>query len=204
VCQHCAKEFWIFASQERKGVGQFCSKSCKDLARTHPKPDRQPKRVAMKVCETCETVFRVPPVRESTARFCSRICKYGSQTYLQQLGDLQRGQKSKRWTGGKYVGKGGYTVISLKASEGNHYRLEHRNVMLLLLSESVPGHPFLIILDGKPRLHPDVVVHHIDRDRGNNDPSNLLIVTREAHSRIHNQGTKPQAWECWPSDPAKW
>lgn len=35
------------------------------------------------------------------------------------------------------------------------------------------------------RLLPDEVVHHIDRDRSNNDPNNLALVTRSGHARLH-------------------
>lgn len=34
-------------------------------------------------------------------------------------------------------------------------------------------------------LLPDEVVHHIDRDRSNNDLNNLALVTRSGHSRLH-------------------
>lgn len=35
------------------------------------------------------------------------------------------------------------------------------------------------------KLEPDECVHHIDRDRANNDPSNLLLLTKSEHSKLH-------------------
>jgi len=35
------------------------------------------------------------------------------------------------------------------------------------------------------RLMPDEVVHHIDRNRSNNDINNLALLTRSGHSRLH-------------------
>lgn len=35
------------------------------------------------------------------------------------------------------------------------------------------------------KLLPDEVVHHIDRDRSNNDLNNLALMTRSAHGRLH-------------------
>ena len=37
---------------------------------------------------------------------------------------------------------------------------------------------------GRPLL-PEEVVHHIDHDKTNNDPSNLQIMTRADHARLH-------------------
>lgn len=34
----------------------------------------------------------------------------------------------------------------------------------------------------------ELVVHHVDGNRGNNDPSNLVWMTRDEHSRLHHLG----------------
>jgi len=39
-------------------------------------------------------------------------------------------------------------------------------------------------------LTPDDVVHHVDEDRLNNDPDNLVILTRAEHARLHRTGKK--------------
>jgi len=39
---------------------------------------------------------------------------------------------------------------------------------------------------GRP-LQPDEVVHHIDRNKHNNDLSNLQLMTRAAHTRLHRE-----------------
>jgi len=36
-------------------------------------------------------------------------------------------------------------------------------------------------------LFPDEVVHHKDRNRSNNDPSNLEVMTRSAHTALHRK-----------------
>ena len=40
------------------------------------------------------------------------------------------------------------------------------------------------------KLRSDEIVHHIDGNKLNNDPSNLMIVTREEHARIHSEDIK--------------
>jgi len=42
---------------------------------------------------------------------------------------------------------------------------------------------------GQP-LKEDMVVHHIDGDRRNNDEDNLAIMTRKAHARLHARERK--------------
>lgn len=37
------------------------------------------------------------------------------------------------------------------------------------------------------RLLPDEVVHHKDRNRSNNEPSNLQVMSRADHSRLHRK-----------------
>lgn len=42
-------------------------------------------------------------------------------------------------------------------------------------------------INGKRYLRPDLEVHHKDQDKLNNDPSNLLILTKSEHIILHNQ-----------------
>ena len=42
-----------------------------------------------------------------------------------------------------------------------------------------------IEIDGKKYLKPEYDVHHIDGNKLNNDPSNLMILTRSEHAKIH-------------------
>lgn len=44
-----------------------------------------------------------------------------------------------------------------------------------------------VIMEGRlgRRLLTDECVHHIDRDRSNNDINNLALVTRSGHTRLH-------------------
>lgn len=43
-----------------------------------------------------------------------------------------------------------------------------------------------IVVDGVRVLKKDYVVHHIDGDKTNNDLSNLAVLSKSAHTRLHN------------------
>jgi len=44
-----------------------------------------------------------------------------------------------------------------------------------------------VVMEGRMgrKLDRDEVVHHIDRDRLNNNPMNLMVMSREEHSELH-------------------
>ena len=102
-----------------------------------------------------------------------------------------------------YVTKYGY-VRRRTSRTDIRARSEHRLVLLEWMIEVDPDHPFIVEADGVKVLHPDIDVHHIDRNRANNDRGNLLAVTKLAHAKIHASGKRPEPWECWPQNPGIW
>jgi hypothetical protein len=40
------------------------------------------------------------------------------------------------------------------------------------------------------------LVHHVDRDPLNNNPDNLVILSRAEHQRLHTQGLKKTLWSA--------
>lgn len=202
TCECCGKTFEKKKSDVSRSKSFFCSTECVAKSRKgKPKASKAPKHY--KTCEVCAKEFRVTLTRKDTARFCSRGCQSNSEAFRQECSEAQRGEKSWRWTGGRFTSYDGY-ILTRDASLGSMRLREHRLVMLKAMLEQAPGHPFLQEIGGKWLLHSDVDVHHIDRNRSNNELSNLLAVTKEAHDRIHNGNTKPNPWECWPMNPTQW
>lgn len=76
-------------------------------------------------------------------------------------------EKSPRWNGGIHNTLQGYK--KLRVSSGV-YILEHRLVMEKIL--------------GRKLLNTEIV-HHKDGDRKNNHPSNLILMGRSEHSKLH-------------------
>ena len=75
---------------------------------------------------------------------------------------------------GQYI-KDGYRYVLVAA---RHYEPEHRIVMERMLGR---------------KLSSDEHVHHIDENTLNNSPSNLQIVSRSEHCKIHCQNQKRAA-----------
>jgi hypothetical protein len=83
------------------------------------------------------------------------------------------GSDSPSWKGGRRTNHNGYVEIFLPdhpRARGNGYVFEH-----ILVAEQKLGRPLL----------PSEVVHHIDREKPNNDPKNIEVHTRGNHTRIH-------------------
>ena len=76
--------------------------------------------------------------------------------------------ESKKGVGvGRSLKPSGYYEITMGEGKG---RLEH-----VFIIEKIIGR----------RLYANECVHHIDHDKTNNDPSNLLLMTKSEHASLH-------------------
>ncbi|HLB41244.1 MAG TPA: HNH endonuclease [Gammaproteobacteria bacterium] len=119
-----------------------------------------------KNCDICGSSFFVDFYRKKIARFCSRKCKGKS---------IGNREKSLNWKGGKIEHSCGYYLIKVDNhpfSNKAGYIPEHR-----LIAEKTIGRYI-----NPKKEH----VHHIDENKKNNDPNNLLVLTFVEHRRIHD------------------
>jgi hypothetical protein len=90
-------------------------------------------------------------------------------------GHHARGENHPRWNGGRSVNQDGYVKVQVgkghPLADGNGYAYEHR---IIAQAESVV-----------PLTRNDII-HHENRTRDDNAPSNLSATTRDAHNRLHN------------------
>lgn len=96
------------------------------------------------------------------------------------------GEANGRWGGEKRITSEGYVAVRVAVDHPHgwgpsglknfRYAYEHHVVMMEVI--------------GRP-LNPDEIVHHRDGNRTNNVISNLELLTRSDHARLH--GDAPQA-----------
>lgn len=204
TCAKCGVEFRRKKSEAHRGKRTYCSLECNHAdkkGRVYSLPER-PRY--FKVCEVCGVEFRVTATRKDTARFCSRECLGESPAFQRECSERQQGDKHWRWAGGLYETGKGYVRHKKKVLGSEEFILNHRTKILNAMLLAEPNHPFIVEVDGVKKLDSAIEVHHIDRDRANNALSNLLAVTKHAHTQIHHRNAKPKPWECWPRDPTHW
>ena len=78
------------------------------------------------------------------------------------------GNNHPNWKGGCYISKDGYIIHCINGKDVP----EHRIVM-----ENHLGR----------KLKSEEIIHHIDKDHGNNNIDNLQIVTRSEHMKLHRE-----------------
>jgi hypothetical protein len=99
-------------------------------------------------------------------------CGCGAKTTLNGRGEPNRfvHGHNRRGTGIGWK-QNGYWYVSV---DGRKVAF-HRFVMETLLGRRLTG---------------DEVIHHLDGDPSNNDPDNLVILTRAEHARLHRRGVR--------------
>jgi hypothetical protein len=169
ICEECKRTF----TPHPTSLGRFCSNRCRALWQRGERSNRYKGGTTTLTCVQCGGSFEAHPYQIKAGRkLCSRSCQRSYQT----------AKGSPFWKGGRRIDSYGYvSVYAPDHPRANSTRYIHEHV---LVAEAMIGR-FLL---------PDEVVHHKDRNRANNDPSNLQVMTRIEHSRLHRmlkQRTEP-------------
>lgn len=93
---------------------------------------------------------------------CSKAC--ANKTIAQKRS--QTGEDNPNWKGGKKISSQGYVMALIDGK----YEYEHRVIVEELLGR---------------KLEEWEHVHHIDENKQNNDPSNLIVKSKSEHLRDH-------------------
>lgn len=177
ICKQCGKEY-----ETKRKTQQFCSYKCRGASQ------RQGRTIK---CQCCGKEFFVYEWdirwRQNEPKYCStecyhkasqkketRKCEFCGKEFDVVPSDPKRFCSNK--CAGAYrrglerkptKGKSGYKYVWFADGSGMP---EHRYIM-----ENALGR----------KLEPTEHVHHIDGNRENNDISNLMVLTKSEHSRLH-------------------
>lgn len=147
-----------------------------------------------RTCRQCGRPFRTdisPSSPPGRGNFCSRQCLADSRNFQKEVECGFCGRRFRRqlaevgrtanfcdvecyqsWKRANANPRG-----YVKARRGG--TREHR-----LVAEAMIGRPLL----------PGEVVHHIDRNSKNNDPSNLMVLTQSEHAKLHHREDGHPRW----------
>lgn len=183
-CENCGKPFMSYPSNHRK----YCSKEC---ATTKSWESREHAKMVKLICKSCGKEFELKAcetrVKENKVHYCSAKCRddarrIGNMIQCLNCGKLfysTRNECCSRKCASEYKSKNcehktynenGYICKYVKGYNKKGNVKMHRAVMEEHLGR---------------KLSPDEVVHHVDGDKTNNEISNLVVMTRQAHSSLH-------------------
>lgn len=162
-CQHCGRLFE--GRNDPSRTARYCSRGCSQAAQ------RMYRRDPVE-CPNCGITF-TPNKQQArdlaTGRqrlaFCSKECS------RQYLPIKHAGEGNPNWKGGT-VESNGYRYVRLKRHRVSPYYAEHK-----MVAEQMIGRP----------LREDEIVHHINGDKTDNRPENLMVMTRSEHMKLHAQ-----------------
>lgn len=185
TCDCCGKDFVCEHLERLNHKHHFCSKQCEGQYKKEHNPNYFP-------CPICGTLVYVKPHLQNNAHphCCSMEClrKLRAEIYLGENNPNygNRGSKNPIWKSDTKVSPYGYILVRCPDhpfANCDGFVFEHRLVAekYLLTEENS------VIVDGTRYLSPKYDVHHIDFNRQNNDVSNLLVITKGDHMKLHHQ-----------------
>ena len=132
-----------------------------------------------KTCLICGTDFTVPKHRADKAKYCSEQCRYKAMYKVVKHNCVHCGKEFedspsvKR----KYCSRACVQKVALK-----DWKPKFSTVRKAMLRRGLLTRCSRCGYDVEPRI---LGVHHIDRDRDNNDLSNLEVLCPNCHSLEH-------------------
>lgn len=179
ICKQCDCSFQVWPYRINGGV-KYCSRRCKASAlRGQISPTRA--NLVGAVFGALTVVAFEGTAGGHTVWRCRCTC--GNESNVRN-GNLQSGgvrscgclvhrtgDLHPNWRRGYTISTNGYKhVLTSDPDRTNRYEAEHRRVMAEVL--------------GRP-LTSDEVVHHINRNKTDNRPENLEVLSRQEHAALH-------------------
>lgn len=182
-CEYCGKEFECQTFRIKKHKHLFCSKKCEGEWKKSQTENNC-------ICEYCGKKFhrKESHIKKYIKSYCSVKCaNEDKRKRYTGEGNHQyglKGQLNASWKSDEKISFYGYKLIRQLEhpfKNSDDFVFEHRLVAEKYLLNDINS----IEIDGQKYLNPNFVVHHIDFNRLNNDVSNLSVMKRDEHSKMH-------------------
>ena len=163
-CLHCGKPT---GSKDRGR--KYCSAECREV-------NKKPRKLQDRACPMCGTAFRP---KSHLTQYCTRSCADGAHSI-------------------RMIGKG-----NSHYKDGTSYAEWFRLMRPLILERDgdqcrACGLQNVVsswgTRKGKPFIRTNIVVHHINEKRWENQPENLIALCQPCHMKHHKSKTTPFPW----------
>lgn len=186
---------------------KFCSRACLAAQQSEERRGNRTTEWVTLACQQCGTTFEVTPgwARNGRRKFCSNRCRHRAEAQQKRrLGKLHTDEarakmaqaatgrrdkeRSSQWKGGIYLDRAGYrwvmidllpettrALVRQMVPPGKRYVMEHRAVMAATLARP---------------LTRSEIVHHLNGEKADNRPENLMLHDRSRHSMEHREVEK--------------
>lgn len=183
ICSNCGNEVKIYHNSRLNHKDIFCSKKCEGEYRS--------KNVALNCkCDFCGKLFHKKPshIPLSKTHFCCQKC-FAEYKKINFCGENNhqyglKGNKNSSFKSDERITTQGYKrirVLDHPFRNKADFVFEHR----LIAEKYLLNEENSVEINGKKYLKPNYEVHHIDRNRLNNDVSNLQVLTKSEHMKLH-------------------
>lgn len=183
-CDNCGTVFECQNFRIMNRSNLFCSKRCEGQYRKN-------QTELNCECEVCGVKFhrKAYYVKKVKHVCCSKQCdSILRKTTFSGANNHQyglKGDKNSSWKSNERVSSYGYRLIrdlDHPFKNSDDFVFEHR----LLADKYLLTDENNVEINGKRYLKPEYIVHHIDKNRLNNDINNLRVMTLQEHIILHN------------------
>lgn len=154
-CEQCGIFFDVIPS--RRGKARFCTIYCANLWQTNNPYIGRRKKYIEKKCLYCGAKFEVQPSRVKKILFCSKQCSFAWRA------EHTSGDKNPNWSGGK---------------SREPYTYDWRKISAEIIKRD--GRCMNPYCRGECS---SLQVHHINYDKQDNSPENLLTLCAKCHAQ---------------------
>lgn len=207
VCTVCSTVYPCL-TKEQATRNKTCSKECSaEIQRTRPR--KRKVHEPNVTCATCGKKFYMPPawIRRAKRHYCSQSCNgkaravalvQHNREHPMQVSESERQRRREAMTGSNNPSwRGGISKENAKARKRQVVYVKCPEEYLPMARKDgwIMEHRLVVAQQLKRLLSSTEVVHHVDHNPSNNDPSNLMLFACNTdHRRYEWTGSPEPLW----------